>query len=289
MTILDSLKDREMNVRDLIMELFNDYQEKKQNGTLYSSSDYIARNLISIYFQVSGRLPYDSILKNFKKKYIYNENKIEDVHEKPEQEGLGVVYDAIMSGKCDNFKNLFAVILMIHQLLYSSCPFPEFGGKFRAESACIKGSDIRTSEPSQISFDINALGEQYDEVLALADEINSNNDNNNSEANQDLVIDYINKVLKIKCRLIEIHPFRDGNGRTMRAIVNMLFKRIGLPPIYVEVHERDEYIAAMDAAIRTGDTSCIERFYYYKICDSIVELDISRKDDISINDSKVKK
>lgn len=48
---------------------------------------------------------------------------------------------------------------------------------------------------------------------------------------EDKMIEYINECLKLKCHLIQIHPFQDGNGRTMRALVNMLFKVAGIPPV----------------------------------------------------------
>ena len=38
-----------------------------------------------------------------------------------------------------------------------------------------------------------------------------------------------------------------------------------------------EYIEAMDKAVRLKDTASIKKFYYYKICDSIVELDIKER------------
>ena len=93
----------------------------------------------------------------------------------------------------------------------------------------------------------------------------------------ELLMDYIDRAIEIKCKLIEIHPFEDGNGRTFRALVNLLFRKINLPPIYVRKLEKREYIEAMDRAIRLKDTSSIKKFYYYKICDSIIELDIKER------------
>ena len=74
---------------------------------------------------------------------------------------------------------------------------------------------------------------------------------------QSELIEYINDCLKLKCRLIEIHPFTDGNGRTMRALVNLLFKIAGLPPVYVKRMERGKYLAAMGKAITDNDFSAI--------------------------------
>ncbi len=55
---------------------------------------------------------------------------------------------------------------------------------------------------------------------------------------------------------------------------NLLFKEVGLPPVYIISSERDEYLKAMQSAVESDDYSLINKFYYYKICDSIYELDI---------------
>ena len=41
--------------------------------------------------------------------------------------------------------------------------------------------------------------------------------------------------------------------------------------------ERGKYLAAMGKAITDNDFSAINKFYYYKICDSIIELDINQR------------
>lgn len=42
-----------------------------------------------------------------------------------------------------------------------------------------------------------------------------------------------------------IHPFRDGNGRTGRAILDFLLLRAGLPSIYIPPSEKEEYLVAL--------------------------------------------
>ena len=89
------------------------------------------------------------------------------------------------------------------------------------------------------------------------------------------MIKYIDNCLRLKAKLIKIHPFYDGNGRTMRALVNLLFKLANLPPIYVKVSEKDTYLDSMNKAIVDNNFEYINSFYYYKICDSIMDLDIN--------------
>lgn len=59
----------------------------------------------------------------------------------------------------------------------------------------------------------------------------------------------IAKAILFKVRFTKIHPFRDGNGRTSRILLNYLLARFGYPTITIYANQREEYIKAMDTAI----------------------------------------
>ena len=80
-----------------------------------------------------------------------------------------------------------------------------------------------------------------------------------------------------RCQLIKVHPFTDGNGRTVRGFINKFLEDAGFPPVYIKLVERDEYHDAMGKAIGDGDYSEIKNFNRYKVCDSIIELDINER------------
>lgn len=49
-------------------------------------------------------------------------------------------------------------------------------------------------------------------------------------------------------RFVWIHPFTDGNGRTVRLAMNLLLLRVGFPPVYILTQDRKKYISALNQA-----------------------------------------
>ncbi len=50
-----------------------------------------------------------------------------------------------------------------------------------------------------------------------------------------------------------IHPFRDGNGRVGRLLLNNILLKHGLPPLNIELRNRREYYEALQAYEKRGD------------------------------------
>lgn len=43
-------------------------------------------------------------------------------------------------------------------------------------------------------------------------------------------------------KLVHIHPFIDGNGRTSRLLMNMILMQAGFPPVIIPKQERHRYV-----------------------------------------------
>lgn len=47
-------------------------------------------------------------------------------------------------------------------------------------------------------------------------------------------------------KLVSIHPFVDGNGRTARLLMNLLLMQAGYPPAIVRKEDRNAYITSLE-------------------------------------------
>lgn len=55
-------------------------------------------------------------------------------------------------------------------------------------------------------------------------------------------------------RLVTIHPFIDGNGRTARLLMNLLLMQSGFPPAFIRTRERVTYLNSLEKAQLAGSS-----------------------------------
>lgn len=53
-------------------------------------------------------------------------------------------------------------------------------------------------------------------------------------------------AIEAHLRLVSIHPFSDGNGRTSRLLMNLLLIKEGYPPLVIRPEDRIEYIDSVE-------------------------------------------
>lgn len=246
--------------------IFQEYSKRKEKENMFNRNIYFFKNIIQVYFQVDRKPYFKYIINKYKQLYILDESRIEPNVTREEQLGLGIVYDYIrdFDFDTDNF-NIFVVSMIIHSKLYSKCIGSNFGGKLRTTNIILKDLNIDTKEPNEAIQIFNRF-------------LNPNLSNKIFEkyVNNDL-FGYINDCIILCVNLIKLQPFQDGNKRTFRALLNLLFKKANLPPIFIDINERLEYKNALIKALSENDFDDIIKFYYYKICDAIILLDIENQ------------
>ncbi len=91
-------------------------------------------------------------------------------------------------------------------------------------------------------------------VLNLMDEFN----------NWLLDCDFIslNEIFEVHYRLISIHPFIDGNGRTARLLMNLILMKNGYSPIITRTIDRKRYLDSLEQYQVTGNP---KRYYAFML------------------------
>ncbi|MGN1379544.1 MAG: Fic family protein [Bacilli bacterium] len=266
-----------------IYRLFNNLKSIKVKNPYFVYDDYMLETIITSYYMYCDKPKMNDIYDAFRSRYIYNENVIENIHNLDEKKGLGEAYDFIAN--LDNYANVnIMTLLTIHKRLYSKTAHPEFGGTLRVSSAYFNGFQNEISAPENIINDLVSLLVYSNSLTLKAIEIEKENDPIKK-------LEFINEILDFKCKLILIHPFADGNGRSIRILTNLYFKMAGIPPVYIEANEKEEYIKCINLACKpkeyNPDIVPLRKFYYYKLCDSIVKLDVISKIDFDYEIKKI--
>lgn len=118
-------------------------------------------------------------------------------------------------------------ILSLHELVLRMIE-DEFAGRIRNGGVRITGANF-------VPPNANKVSDLLDELI---DFVNSNPLNLND----------IELAAVFHHKLVWIHPFFDGNGRTVRLAMNLLLMRKGFPPAIILKNDRKKYYEALNQA-----------------------------------------
>lgn len=252
------------DARQFLKQIFSAYKKKRKKNAIDLQNLNLFKNIINTYLTCVDKRNIDIIIDDYKEKYIFTESRIEKNTSVEEQLGIGEMYDYIRDFDFSkDYFNIFTTSLILHSKLYSKCAYPEYGGKLRDTTVYLFDTNYEVADPLVAQKYFNSL-------IPISSQIfNSLNEETGGG-----YFTYINDCIKQTTELIKLQPFADGNKRTFRALLNLLLKRIKIPPINIEIEESKNYKEALLEAIIHNDYSKIINFYYYKICDAIITLDI---------------
>lgn len=118
-----------------------------------------------------------------------------------------------------------ADILDVHSLVLNKIE-EDYAGRFRTSAVKISGANFLPPNALRVS-------EYIDELI---DWVNSTD---------------LNPLIKSAIfhhRFVWIHPFFDGNGRTVRLMFNLIFMKMGFPPAIILKNDRKKYYDALNQA-----------------------------------------
>ena len=185
---LQKMDDKE--AREYISTMFDGYLNKKKEKRLYENSNSIPIQIILTYYTCVNKPDFDNINVNFKKRYLYNENKLENVHTPEENAGLRLVYDFILNKNAGENINLYT-ISDIHEILYSKVAHPEYGGKYRTEERYLPGTGIDLTSPDLIVHEMNQLRYEIDKLVKEGASLGKN-------VEPEKLIKYIDNCIELK-------------------------------------------------------------------------------------------
>ena len=223
----------------------------------------------------------DIVWYRFKNDFIYNENRMEGL-DLDEEEVAEIVTDLRMNRQdslyCkESYEDIIQVVghaelydyileteddvtiyklLDLNKKLFQYAPYPEEAGKTRTDNNLVLGAKFETLDWHEVAAELVNLQKPVEELIRDADRLT--------------ISEYVLRALKIHHRITQIHPFRDGNGRSSRALLNWMMRKKGLPPIYFKLPEKESYYTALERADKYKDYSELLRITIHELFRTII-------------------
>lgn len=162
--------------------------------------------------------------------------------------GLASVYDWVFESAAQGRQLTIYDSTEINRLLFSAAEHSKYGGAYRQASAFVRDGKFEATDYHHITREMYYKGSEVDALMRDIDSLSAS--------------EYLEGVLNIHYDLTVVHPFGDGNGRSLRAFANLMFLKRGLPPVLFSNETKDQYKDALREADETGDKSCLYEVYY---------------------------
>ncbi|MEW6295346.1 MAG: Fic family protein [Candidatus Diapherotrites archaeon] len=116
-------------------------------------------------------------------------------------------------------------LLNVHEIYFKETK-PYVAGKYKTAQNRITGSAFETTPPKLVQTDIKLYFKEYEK---LKKELHP-----------------LELAAWAHWKLVRIHPFQDGNGRTARIIMNFVLHKNGYAMIDIKTKEKQQYFKALE-------------------------------------------
>ena len=99
----------------------------------------------------------------------------------------------------------------LNKKLFQYAPYPEEAGKTRIDNNLVLGAKFEAVDWREVAAELVKLQNPVEDLVRDADRLT--------------ISEYVLQALKIHHRITQIHPFRDGNGRSSRAMLNWMLRK----------------------------------------------------------------
>ena len=81
----------------------------------------------------------------------------------------------------------------------------------------------------------------------------------------------VSVAIEAHYRIVTIHPFTDGNGRTARLLLNLIILQNNYPPVIIHPEDRRIYVTSLEKAQTGGSKDDFEKFMLEAVLKSAIE------------------
>lgn len=155
---------------------------------------------------------------------------------KDHHEALEMVYELINHDSQPTLSE--HLIRTLHQLVVKKTD-EEFAGRYRTSTVFIGGADHTPPDALHVPAQMRKLMTWY--------------------TKEQTSLHPVELAAMLHHKLVFIHPFFDGNGRTARLVMNVILMRAGYPLVIILKNDRQKYYRALQAADK-GKPAALVRF-----------------------------
>lgn len=204
--------------------------------------DGINRSFLQRYNKVN-EVVQEQFNQNFVTAFVYNTNSIEGSTLTPREvelllteniapnKPLDDVLEAKSAGEVlkfiKSYKGEFGqdFALKIHEVYFKDSK-PAIAGKYKTHANRVIGSTFDTTPPEFVLTDMKLFFKEYDELRKK--------------------LHALELAAWVHWKLVRIHPFQDGNGRTARILMNYVLFHNGYGMIDIKTREKQAYFKALE-------------------------------------------